>query len=463
MFVSHELCNPAENYIFLEMLGEGSYGKVIKAKHKLTDSIRAIKIIKRTGKESTEEIRNEINMLTMIDHPGVIKIFEFYITPKEYYIVTEFCKGGELFEKIVEMAPLKEDVSAVIIYQIISAVHYCHKMNILHRDLKPENILFTGDSLDRNVKIKIVDFGTAKMFTNDAEKKVIGSSYYIAPEVLERSYNEKCDLWSCGVILYILLTGEAPFNGSDDAEIIRNIKKGNLDFRKLNKVSKEVLDLVKKLLVRNPNDRISAEDALIHPWFAMNNTKSIINNVDERTILTFITNLKSYKPDTLLQQATIGFLVHNNPQLTDIVEATKLFNLIDTNGDGKIVKFELYDGLKTILRIESDGLNKLKEDVNTIFENLDSDGNNYLECEEFIRAAIDRKQFINERDIKFAFQHFDVDRTGEIDIDEIKNIFGKFEENIDEHFCKIIREVDLNGDNKISYYEFETMMKNILK
>jgi calcium-dependent protein kinase len=463
MFVSKDHCNPAENYTFLNSLGEGSYGKVIKAIHKLTNSVRAIKIIKKSHKESDEEIKNEINMLTMIDHPNVIKIFEFYTTQKEYYLVTEFCEGGELFEKIVEMAPLKEDISAIIMYQILSAIHYCHKMDIIHRDLKPENILFTGENLDKNVKMKIVDFGTAKIFNKkNQENKVIGSSYYIAPEVLERNYNEKCDLWSCGVILYILLTGEAPFNGSNDNEIISNIKKGKLDFKKLGKATSEAYDLVRKLLVRDPKERISAEAALLHPWFAVNNTKADINNLDEKTILMFINNLKNYKPGSLLQQAAVGFLVHNNPQLKDVIEASKLFNLIDTNVDGKIVKFELYEGLKKMLNIQQNNLNKLKEDVETIFENLDSDGNNYLEYGEFIRAAIDRRQFINDRDIKFAFKHFDIDRTGEIDIDEIKNIFGKFKDNIEENFYKIIREVDLNGDNKISFYEFELMMKEIL-
>jgi calcium-dependent protein kinase len=465
MFVSKELSNPAENYTFLNSLGEGSYGKVIKSVHKLTNSVRAIKIIKKSGKpQSDEEVRNEINMLTMMDHPNIVKIFEFYITPKEYYLVTEYCQGGELFEKIVEMAPLNEDISATIMYQILSAVAYCHKLDIIHRDLKPENILFTGENLDRNVRMKIVDFGTAKIFDRAGrENKVIGSSYYIAPEVLDKNYNEKCDLWSCGVILYILLTGEAPFGGDNDHEIIKNIKQGRLSFRKLNKVSDEALDLVKKLLIKNPKERISAEEALKHPWFLANNTKASINNVDEKTIYAFIDNLKNYTPGSLLQQATMGFLVHNNPQLKDVVDASKLFNLIDTNGDGQIVKAELFEGLRKILNTKQDGLSQLKDDVNQIFEHLDADGNDYLEYGEFIRAAIDRRQFINQRDIRFAFQHFDLDRTGEIEIDEIKNIFGKFKENIEEHFYKIIREVDLNGDSKISYYEFETMMKNILK
>jgi calcium-dependent protein kinase len=462
MFVSNEWGNPAESYNFLNVLGEGSYGKVIKAIHKLTSSVRAIKIIKKTKPESEAEITNEIKMLTLIDHPNIVKIFEFYVTPNEYYLATEYCEG-ELFEKIVEMAPLREEIAAIIMHQILSAVHYCHTMDILHRDLKPENILFSGKNLDKNVRIKIVDFGTAKILDkNNHESKVIGSSYYIAPEVLKKDYNEKCDLWSCGVILYILLTGEAPFNGHNDAEIIKKIKIGKLDFKKLKKASLEALDLIKKLLIRNPTDRISASEALGHPWFILNNTKTIVNDLDDEAIYTFINHLKSYTPGSFLQQATIGFLVHNNPQLKDVINASKLFNLIDKNGDGTIVKSELYEGLRKILNVSQDGLKQLKQDVEQIFERIDSDGNDYLEYGEFIRAAINRRQFINEKDIKFAFQHFDIDKTGEIEFNEIRNIFGKYKDNIELHFEKIINEVDLNGDNKISYYEFEMMMKNIL-
>jgi calcium-dependent protein kinase len=464
MFINYERGSPNDNYILAKTLGEGAYGIVIKATHKLTKSTRAIKVIKKMGENKETEITNEINMLTMIDHPNIIKIFEFYVTKSEYFIVTEFCQGGELFDKIIEAAPLEEEFAASIMYQILSAVHYCHKMGIIHRDLKPENILLNGNE-KKNMMIKIIDFGTAKIFDrNINENKMIGSCYYMAPEVLSKNYNEKCDLWSCGVILYILLTGEAPFNGHNDEEIMNRIIKGVYNMNKSNilKLSEEAKDLINCLLIYNPINRISAEEAVKHPWFTKFNTKNNINFVPENKIKDLITNIKNYNPGFILQQAALGFLVHNYPQMEDVIEASKLFNLIDTNGDGIIVKLELLDGLRNMLYLNGES-HRLKEDVEKIFKILDSDENGYLEYGEFVRAAVDRTRFLNNSCMKFAFNRFDTYKEGSINIKDVREVFGKFG-NIDEgNFAKIISDVDLNGDGIISFSEFDTMMKNILK
>jgi calcium-dependent protein kinase len=465
MFISHEKGTPQENYELQKALGEGAYGTVIKAIHKLTKDVRAIKIIKKSGIDKESEITNEINMLTMMDHPNIVKIFEFYATKKEYYLVTELCQGGELFDKIISAAPLSEEVSANIMYQIFSAVHYCHSMGIIHRDLKPENILLTGT--DNNTLLKIIDFGTAKIFDkNKAENKMIGSCYYMAPEVLTKNYNEKCDLWSCGVILYILLTGEPPFGGTTDDEIMNKILIGNYNMNKehINKRSNEVKDLIRKLLLKNPSLRISAEEALIHPWMKKYDIKNKFNRIPEKKIKELLNNIKGYNPGFVLQQAALGFLVHNNPQLQDIVDASKLFNLIDSNNDGIIVKSELFEGLKLMLNLKENDTGSLKDDIDKVFKVLDSDDNGYLEYGEFVRAAINRKHFLNENYLQFAFNHFDTTKTGHINANRIKEVFGKYRDNVEsEVFSKIIADVDLNGDGIISYREFETVMKNILK
>jgi calcium-dependent protein kinase len=463
IFINHEKGTPQDNYILSKTLGEGAYGVVIKGTHKLTKSTRAIKVIKKMGEDKETEIINEINMLTMMDHPNIVKIFEFYVTKTEYFIVTEFCQGGELFDKIIEAAPLEEELAAHIMYQILSAVHYCHKMGIIHRDLKPENILLTGS--EKDMMIKIVDFGTAKIFDKTQnESKMIGSCYYMAPEVLTKNYNERCDLWSCGVILYILLTGEPPFNGHSDEEIMSKILKGTYNTNKSNiiKRSEEAKNLLKSLLIYNPKERINGEEALNHQWFKKFNTKNIINFIPKKKIKELINNIKGYNPGFILQQAALGFLVHNYPQMEDVVEASKLFNLIDTNADGIIVKSELYEGLKNLLHSDAES-QALKDDVDKIFKILDSDDNGHLEYGEFVRAAIDRKFFLNSNNLKFAFNRFDTYKEGNININDVREVFGKFGNNDEVGFLHIINEVDLNGDGIISYNEFETMMKNILK
>ena len=284
--------NVNEKYKSIRKLGEGSYGSVYMVNHIHSSQHRAMKIItKKSTRETTQidnEILNEIEMLKRMDHPNIVKIFEFFYSSKNYYLITEFCKEGELFDRIVKEGPFDEEFAGYIMYQIFSAVNYCHSMNVIHRDLKPENILIERKEQNGFLKIKIIDFGTAKIFDNNkVECKVIGSSYYIAPEVLSKNYNEKCDLWSCGVILYILLSSSPPFAGKGDAEIIENIKKGYYDIESniWEKISPEAKNLIRNLLEKNPAIRITAEEAMNHKWFKKLKIRDKLNYIPKEKIL----------------------------------------------------------------------------------------------------------------------------------------------------------------------------------
>ena len=394
----------------------------------------------------------------------MIKIFEFYKKKDEYDLITEYCEGGELYQEIIDNGPFSESYTSYVIYQILLAINYCHKMHILHRDLKPENILISGRNEDNFPQIKICDFGTSKIFEKGkVNKRVIGSSYYIAPEVLQKEYNEKCDLWSCGVILYIMLVGQPPFGGQNDAEVIKNVKKGEykIEGAQFSKISKNAIDLIKKLLELSPNKRIDAETALNHQWFKVMGTKELYNDIEnEIIIMNLLKNVKNYKRDSVIQETALAYLVHNYPQIPDVINACKLFNQIDVDDDGKINKDELFKGLKSRLNNKN-----LKKDVDLIFKNLDMNGNGYIEYEEFVRAAVNKNIFLKEEILEFAFKFFDKDNSGEITLNEIKEVFlnsvvkRSEEEN---SFKKIILEVDKDRDGKISYKEFEIMMKKLI-
>lgn len=209
------------------VLGEGAFGEVRKCQHKTTKVVRAVKLVKKDNLSDNEikALEDEIEILCKLDHPNIIKIFEIYTDDKRYYIVTELCKGGELFDEILKKeGGFTEKEAAVIIKQILQAIAYCHDLKIVHRDIKPENVLV---DTELNNTLKIIDFGISiKMKDNEKLSDVKGTSYYIAPEVFEKNYNEKCDVWSIGVIMYILLAGEPPFNGKDDKVIERKVKTG---------------------------------------------------------------------------------------------------------------------------------------------------------------------------------------------------------------------------------------------
>ena len=459
--------NPDEDYRKIKFLGEGSFAAVYQVQNKYTDAICAMKIINKSSDciEEDKEILNEINILRSMDHPSVLKIFEFYSNRKNYSIVTELCPGGELFQQIIDKGPFNEKYTAFVMYQLFSAVNYCHKMHIVHRDLKPENILIVSKEQDLFPIIKVCDFGTSKIFEKGKiERKLVGSSYYIAPEVLKKKYNEKCDLWSCGVIMYILLSARPPFPGEDDNEIMERVIIGEYDLESppFNKLSKNALDLIKKLLTMDVNERINAEQALNHPWFKDNHSQELYNRInDNGTMKTLIENLKSYKRTSIIQETALAYLVHHFPQIKDVVNACKLFNQIDKSGDGKINKAELLKGLSERYKSKT-----LEKDVDEIYKNLDMDNNGYIGYEEFVRAAVSKDYFVKDNVLRFAFRYFDKDNSGEITFDEIEELFIQSipdKNKVHETLQGIIKEVDLDNDNRINFEEFSVVMKKMIK
>ena len=173
----------------------------------------------------------EVNLMIKLDHPNIIKLYEYYETEKHIYLIMELCTGGELFDRIVQNTEngiqFTEKQAADIFRQMMSAINYCHKNGIVHRDLKPENLLYLNKN--ENSPIKVIDFGMSKRF--DKEKfmnEKVGTAYYISPEILQGKYDEKCDIWSVGVILYIIICGYPCFNGEDNDEIFAsNTKRQN--------------------------------------------------------------------------------------------------------------------------------------------------------------------------------------------------------------------------------------------
>ena len=471
VFVVKGETSPDLFYIREKTLGHGSYGTVYLVKHKQLHRYFAMKVIKKTHKNKSDEesLMNEIHILRKMDHPNILKMTDFYNQKKEYDIITEYCQEGELFNEIKAYAPFNETIAGYYMKQILKAVCYCHGMNIVHRDLKPENILIVKRMKNGCHPIKIIDFGTAKIFSKEKrETLLIGSAYYIAPEVLDRNYTEKCDIWSCGVIMYILLTGRPPFGGNTDMEIMQKIKTGKFDLTKYpwGIISKEAKDLIKDLLQLNPGQRLSAEKALKHPWFQTKQVKQIesMNNLTKHNTIKLVENLTKYRSDNILRCAVIAYLVHNNTQLKEAHEAIKLFNQIDENGDGRITKEELYNGLQHYLDKKGD---ELKNEVELIFSHIDADHNGFIEYEEFIRAAIDKNYFLSDNFIKFAFSYFDRDGSGNITMEEVRNLFYLNEKNkksaeAEKQLKNSFDEIDINHDGSLSFEEFVQMMKNII-
>lgn len=462
LLIQESKADPHSLYEEVSLLGEGAFGKVFKVRHKISKVTRAMKLIIKDKvemhKEDEKALINEINVLKSLDHPNIMKVYEYFNTPKCLYIVSELCTGGELYDKITSNKCFNEELSAYVMKQLLSAVDFCHQNGIIHRDLKPENILIESEEEARKefFTIKVIDFGTSDKFAKGKMiKQQIGTPLYIAPEVLNNNYNEKCDLWSCGVILYIMLCGVPPFNGETDDEIYCSVKRGRVSFDETewDYVSSDAKDLIQKLLTKDINKRYSAKQALAHPWIKkMKRKQDVINaNVLDK----IVKNLKKYSATQKLQQATLAYIVHNLTKKEDTDNLRSVFIHFDDNGDGRLTKDELIKGLMSILSEEES-----EKEVNRVMDIIDVDGNGFIEYEEFLRAGLDKDKILTEDNLKTAFRLFDINTRNKVNSEELKQVLGHGSDNIDDKVWKeLVNEIDLNKDGEISFDEFSKMMQ----
>ena len=445
----------ANFYSIVKDLGHGSYGQVKKVKHKELGEIRAMKI---TNKKS-ESSKYEIEILKKISHPNITKIFEIFADSKKYYIIMEFLEGGELFEAITNIGSFTEASASKVMKQILSAVYYLHSNHIVHRDLKQENIMLTQKPKNGNYQIKLIDFGTAKIFRPGKKmNKFIGTSYYIAPEVLKERYDEKCDVWSCGVILFILLCGYPPFNGNTNVDIFHAIQNQNPIFggEEWEDITSEAKDLIKLMLKKNPSERLSAEQCLSHKWFRImeNSERNKTQKISKQIQLNAIQHMAQFVHENRFKQAVLQFISTQFNIQKEENDLKDLFKTMDVTGTGQLTKEEFTKKLMELYG-ENDG----KEMAEGIFNSLDMDGSGKISYDEFLSAMINSQKVVTEERLKKAFKMFDKDNSGKLSVKEIRNVFGGTEAQ----WKQVINEVDLNNDGEVDFEEFKIMMVNMDK
>ena len=435
-------------------IGEGGFGKVKTIIHKKTGQLRAMKLIKKSKEFNLDEIEN----LMLLNHPNILKLYEYYYDEKDnIYIITEYIRGEELFNKLQEVIRFKEKDAAIIIKSVLQAIAYCHSRGIIHRDLKPENILVpTGNNKIDYTLLKIIDFGASVLKKDDGKISFrFGTPYYIAPEVLQESYNEKCDVWSIGVILHLLLLGQVPFDGEDDNVICQKIvtEEINFDNSKFKNLSKEAVDFLKKLLEKNQDKRISSAQALEHVWIKKFAPQTKVNRAFSRKIYK---NLSNFREESQLSTVVVTFITNYLMNDEELKLLKKLFFELDVKGTGVITKNDLFRGME-----ECFDKKITREEVDKIFSNIDYDNNGTISFDEFVKAAIDKKKLLTEEKLKAAFALFDRNGDGDIEAKELKEVIGDENEIEDNVWFKMIEEVDLDGNGVIDFDEFKIMMKKL--
>ncbi len=473
-FVIDKNENPANFYEKVSELGEGAFGKVFKVKKFGTSFIRALKVMNQSETDK-EDILKEGELLKNLSHPNIIKIFEVYHYGKSIYLIEEFVNGGDLYSKISKLDHLFETTSLAIMKQIFSAVCYLHQNGLIHGDLKLENIMveslnirkkatqvLSNDSEYNQIDIKLIDFGCSTLFKDKKLTDLIGTIYYLAPEVILGSYDNKCDIWSCGVILYILLTGKFPFYADKTNELFDKILDGNVIFDKeeFKYVSQDTINLIKRCLTKDPTKRISAYEAMAHKAFDKINSKSTRNKsaIDSQlfnwNFNEALSNIKNLNKKIVFQKAVIKYITYN--LLNDSEEVNKirsLYKLFDDNNDGFLSFEELCQGLKLV------GLVVNEDELKQYVSSLDYNNSGIIEYEDFVTLFIDKTKVLEERNLKEAFELFDIDKNGRISIEEIKSIF-KLNTKIDEKMSEdIIKQLDIKSQHEITFEEFTDLMK----
>ena len=647
--------DPFDNYRIIKKLGQGTFGQVYKIMQLKTGNIRALKIIPknnlRTG-FTDKDITREINIMKNLDHPHIIKLYEFYKDTENYYLVNEFCTEGDLSEKMNKLKFLPEPIVKILMAQIFSAVLYLNNRGIIHGDLKLENILvdsylddgniqtknqsnfisslikdarnvqnylkdlklkrgnttilnrkklqenlkrfrnsgkklfpknsnkkylyenqnniiteetkecefnneerknnFESDKEDeeekanifgfesneeieieeipnndssdfssspeknnskkvspfqleekinlkiktpskssminweleknkeekpkteirnitkkltynynklniKNFELKLIDFGCSKIFSPQKKttfEDTIGTLVYCSPEVLKNKYDQKCDIWSCGVIMYLLLCGKFPFSGKSEEEITKKILFGKLNFnsKQFQNVSESAKDLIIKCLNKDKNKRITVKQALHHEFFA---GEIDINNIFEDEVITknVLNSLRiNSRQTSKFYQIVLTYLSYNFADKEHLQKLRNIFYKIDLNMDGKLSREELYTAYKEAK------IDISKEELSKIIKFMDFDGNGYIEYEEFIRVTLPKEQLFTDINLKNAFEMFDKDKNGTISVDEIIEVIGidkEFDKNAIEELKK---EVSYDGNKEIDFKHFKDFM-----
>lgn len=449
-------------------IGAGGYGRVFLATDRVMKG-RQVAIKKVVIRESDMRagFRKEVEIMKDLDHPNVCKVFESYDQGRTVYLVMEYLDGGELLDRILDQEVIDEPSSADIVHQVASALKYAHGRGIAHRDLKPENIVFCSrDPLNNHVKV--IDWGIGCYFGLRRMRTMVGSFAYTAPEVLasDGCYTAACDLWSLGVITYIMLCGQPPFSGSSESQQFEQIKDNPCPMceEAWDTVSGPAKDLVRGLLSIDPAKRLDVDDVLAHPWLRIAQEVTDGSAMDGSATHQILSNMRRFSKTTsffsLCAASVARHLDHGK-----LHDMRQVFREMDENGDGVLQLREVRAGFE---RIFGKGSAQLR-DVDEMFERLDLDGSGAVDYTEFVAAGLGERMSTEVDALWAAFKTFDVhDGDGKLSKDELVQVLVRADADqvwsrdvVERWLDEIFDKFDSDGDGMLDFDEFLHLMREL--
>ncbi|RYR58803.1 hypothetical protein Ahy_A05g024677 isoform F [Arachis hypogaea] len=442
------------SYVFGRELGRGQFGVTYLVTHKTTREQFACKSIatrKLVNRDDIEDIRREVQIMHhLTGHRNIVELKAAYEDRHSVNLIMELCAGGELFDRIIAKGHYSERAAANLCRQIVTVVHNCHSMGVMHRDLKPENFLFL--SKDENSPLKATDFGLSVFFKpGDVFKDLVGSAYYVAPEVLRRSYGPEADIWSAGIILYILLSGVPPFWAENEQGIFDAILRGRIDFSSdpWPSISSSAKDLVKKMLRADAKERLSAVEVLNHPWMREDGAS------DKPLDIAVLSRMKQFRAMNKLKKVALKVIAESLSE-EEIIGLKEMFKSMDTDNSGTVTFEELKAGLPKL------GTKLSESEVRQLMEAADVDGNGTIDYIEFITATMHMNRMEREDHLYKAFEYFDKDKSGYITMEELESALKKYNMGDEKTIKEIIAEVDTdhsrNGRRNLVFEEMKQVV-----
>nr|XP_009397608.1 PREDICTED: calcium-dependent protein kinase 26-like [Musa acuminata subsp. malaccensis] len=449
--LGHKTPDIRDLYILGRKLGQGQFGTTYLCTEIATGNDYACKSIakrKLISKEDVEDVRREIQIMHHLSgHKNVVTIKGAFEDALYVHIVMELCSGGELFDRIIERGHFSERKAAELIRIIVGVVEACHSLGVMHRDLKPENFLLVNK--DDDSSLKAIDFGLSVFFKpGQIFTDVVGSPYYVAPEVLCKHYGPEADVWTAGVILYILLSGVPPFWAETQQGIFDAIMKGVIDFDSdpWPLISESAKVLIKKMLCSLPSERLTAHQVLCHPWICEHGVAP-----DRALDPAVLSRLKQFSAMNKLKKMALRVIAEGLSE-EEIAGLREMFQAMDTDNSGSITFDELKAGLRRY------GSTLKDTEIRDLMEAADVDNSGTIDYGEFIAATVHLNKLEREEHLVAAFSYFDKDGSGYITVDELQQAC-KEHNMTDASLEDIIREVDQDNDGRIDYSEFVAMMR----
>ncbi|WVZ73018.1 hypothetical protein U9M48_021385 [Paspalum notatum var. saurae] len=436
-------------------LGQGQFGTTYLCTELSTGTALACKSIakrKLLTPEDVDDVRREIQIMHhLAGHASIVTIKGAYEDALYVHIVMELCEGGELFDRIVRRGYFSERKAAEIARVIVGVVEACHSLGVMHRDLKPENFLLVLNDEEEEIMggLKAIDFGLSVFFKpGQVFTDVVGSPYYVAPEVLCKHYGPEADVWTAGVIIYILLSGVPPFWADTQQGIFDAVLRGAIDFDSdpWPAVSASAKDLIRGMLRSPPAHRLTAHQVLCHPWICDNAAVAPDRPLDPAVL----SRLKHFSAMNRLKKMALRVIATSLSE-EELAGLKEMFKAMDTDASGAITFDELKEGLRR------HGSNLGESEIRDLMDAADVDRSGTIDYDEFIAATVHMSKLDREEHLLAAFAYFDKDGSGYITVDELEQACR--EHNMADVVDDIIREVDQDNDGRIDYAEFVAMMK----